>query len=114
LLPKSIALKRIRSMNQSIHPVSHAMSHAMTHAVAHPATQLPIVLLIHAVADTAIDGLVKATIDNQQYIWDSSWADPMQMFKPYDGDDFEKLMTGWNHKQINARPMMNAESEDKK
>jgi hypothetical protein len=36
------------------------------------------------------------------------------MFKPYDGDDFEKLMTGWNHKQTNDRPMMNAESEDKK
>jgi hypothetical protein len=64
LLLKSIALKRIRSMNQSI----HAVTHAMTHAVAHPVTQLPIVLLIYPVADTTIDGLVKATIDNQQYI----------------------------------------------
>jgi hypothetical protein len=110
LLPKSIALKRIRSMNQSIHPVAHAMTHAM----AHPVTQLPIVLLIHPVADTTIDGLVKATIDSQQYIWGSFWANPMQVFRPYVGDDFEKLMTGWNHKQTIDRPIMNAELEDKK
>ncbi len=97
-------------MNQSI----HAVAHAVTHAVAHPVTQLPIVLLIHAVADATIDGLVKATIDNQRYIWDSSWADPMQMFRPCVGDDFEELMASWNHKQTIDRPMMNAESEDKK
>jgi hypothetical protein len=76
LLPKSIALKRIRSMTPSIHPVAHGMTHAVTHAMAHPVTQLPIVLLIHPVADTTIDGLVKATIDNQRHIWGSSWADP--------------------------------------
>jgi hypothetical protein len=97
-------------MNPSIHPVAHAMTHAVSHAV----TQLPIVLLIHPVADTTIDGSVKAMIDNQRHIWGSSWANPMQMFRPCVGDDFEKLMTDWNHKQTIDRPIMNAESEDKK
>ena len=82
LLRKTIALKRIRLVKRSIHPVAYAVTHAVA--------QLPIVLSI----DAAIDDSVKATIDTQSFAEGLSLADPRLTLVFYIRAYFERLLAG--------------------